>query len=970
MIFHLLIKAECMIWKKLVLLLVVFSSTTDLLLSQRTEYPVFIIDSSFEKNGGKIKLDDQLSYFIEQNEEVAVENILEPGNALKFKTGFNRLPDDSLLGNFWVSLTLNNVTDDKVRLRLYFITDRLSVYLSGSNKKLTRERGGLIMPYGQWPAMNTVPKVNDPHSYPFDIEANSTLTILARSEPMGLASNEFKGIFLYNERTYLQEVGAEFTTISNLQLIVQGMLLVMVLFNLFMFAMNKDRAYLFYSLYVCCISYYLLAANGFERLFLWGSDAQFSPAVFNMSVYGIGIFYSLFAIHFLHRGGWKPNLRKWMRYFIYFSFTSMLITTAYLFMQTETNRSVLIFMNLSNMPNSLLGIVLFLYVNIAYLRSKNKTARYFALAGLSLIPGMALLTIVNLLRATNILPDTSSSQVSNITMIVVFQASCLVQILLFALALSYRSRLVEKEKTELEVMDTTKARFFANISHEFKTPLTLILGPAAELGKRTNDIYFKNTLGIIEKNARRLLGLITEILDLSKLDAGKMNLQLQKRDIIDFIQKQTLLFSSQADSKNIKLTFSSSIESLAIAFDHDKIEKVLTNLLSNACKFTPAGGKVSVRANKISKLNGQFISIEVKDTGVGISSEHLAHIFERFYHANQKNYVTDQPSTGIGLALTEELVKMHRGTIEATSKKNQGTVITVLLPVDLVPSADQSFTDEAEPPLSAEMESIRLSVPGLSEKDPGNIELPLVLLIEDNEELRTYIRSCLESYYTTIEASDGEVGIQQAIKNIPDLVLTDVMMPKKDGFEVTRELKQNEKTSHIPVIILTGRSSQASRLEGLQTEADVYLSKPFDADELRLQISNLLNNRRRLQERYSKKLFLETSHQEVTSVEEEFLQKALRAVEENLADENFSVDQLSKALFMDRTQLFRKLKALTDQNPSNFIRNLRLKKAKYMLENGAGTVADIAFAVGFGSTTYFNKCFKELYGESPGRIKA
>ncbi|MBL7740086.1 MAG: response regulator [Chitinophagaceae bacterium] len=959
-----------MMWKNLVLLLVVFSSTTGHLLSQQAKHPVFIIDSSFDKNGGKIKLDDKVSYFIEQGEEVAVETMLEAGAVPGFKTGFSTLPADSLSGNFWVAFTLLNATDDKRSLRFHFVADRLSLYISGSNNKLTRERGGFILPYGQWPAMNTVPKVNDPNGYPFEMDAHSALTILARSEPMGLTSNEFKGIFLYSEKTYLQEVGAQFTTISNLQLIVQGMFLIMLLFNLFMFAINKDRAYLFYSLYVCCIAYYLLAANGFERLFLWGSHAPFSLPVFNMSVYGIGIFYSLFAIHFLHRGGWKPKLRKWMRYFIYFSLASMLITTIYLFMQAEINRAVFDFMNFSNMPSSLLGIVLFLYVNIAYLRSRNKTARYFALAGLSLITGLVPVTIVNLLRVTNILPDTSSSQVSNITMIIIYQASCLVQILLFALALSYRSRLIEKEKTELEVMDTTKARFFANISHEFKTPLTLILGPAAELGKRTNDTYFKNTLGIIEKNARRLLGLITEILDLSKLDAGKMKLQLQKKDIIDFIQKQTLLFSSQADSKNIQLAFSSSVDSLAIAFDPDKIEKALTNLLSNACKFTPAGGKVSVRANRISKLNGQFISIEVKDTGVGISPDHLPHLFERFYHANQKNYVTDQPSTGIGLALTEELVKMHRGTIEVTSKINQGTVVTVLLPVDLVLSADQYFVDEADPHLSAEMANTRLLAPGLPEKEQVDSELPQVLVIEDNEDLRAYIGSCLESYYTIIEAGDGEQGTEQAIKNIPDLVITDVMMPKKDGFEVTRDLKQNEKTSHIPVIILTGKSSQASRLEGLQTEADVYLSKPFDADELRLQISNLLRNRQRMQERYSKKLFLETSHQEVTSVEEEFLQKALRAVEENLSDENFSVDQLSKALFMDRTQLFRKLKALTDQNPSNFIRNLRLKKAKYMLENGAGTVADIAFAVGFGSTTYFNKCFKEFYGESPGRTKA
>ena len=687
-----------------------------------------------------------------------------------------------------------------------------------------------------------------------------------------------------------------------------------------------------------------------------------------MTVYAIAVFYSLFAINFLHRDGWKPRIKKWLKYYCWFAFIIGVLSSIWLSLQPEFSRSASVFMGGANMPVSIAGIILFLYCNISYLRSKNKTARYFALAGLSLLGGIAFIVIVNLLRLTNLLPDTSSSQVNNLAIMSTYQAGCTLQILLFALALSYRSKQIEKAKTELELMDTTKARFFANISHEFKTPLTLILGPAAELSKKTSDLYFKNTLAIIEKNAKRLLGLINEIMDLAKLDAGKMQLRSEKKDIIDFLRKQTLLFSSLAAGKNIQLSFSST-ESLTMAFDMDKLEKVVNNLLSNACKYSPEGSAVSVKADVITKLKRKYLSVEIADTGMGISDEHLPHIFERFYHANQKNYTTDQPSTGIGLALTKELIEMHDGSINVTSKLKQGTCFTVLLPTDLEANADGVPVKQPADTVFIEKDIPITNAGSIIENEFADEDLPQILLIEDNEELREYIRSCLSKNYAVAEAADGEEGIEKAISTIPDLIITDVMMPKKDGFEVSREMKQNEKTNHIPIIILTGKSSQASRLEGMQTEADVYLAKPFDTDELSLHITNLLKNRQRMQEHCSRRLFLETSQQEVTSMDEVFLQKAIQVVEENMADEDFSVDPFSKALFMDRTQLFRKLKALTNQNPSNFIRNLRLKKAKYLLENDAGTVSDVAFTVGFGSTTYFNKCFKEFYGRFPGRIK-
>ncbi len=961
-----------MIRRKLILLFMPLSFYAGCVFAQPPAPPALSIDSAFIDKNDNIDLTGSISYFIEHNKTTTIEDILVSGSKVNFKPGFDELSADSLQGNFWVSFALRNNTTENLSLRLYFVSDKLDLYLLDSNHQIKTMHGGYILPYGQWPSMNKIPRVFDPNSYPFTIAPHTTIDLFVRSEPIGLSSPEFDGISLITEKAYLEEMGEQNATTNTFQLVFCGMTLMMILFSLSLFAINRDKTYLFYCLYSTCVMYYLMASLGFERLYLFGSDVGFNMTGFNLSVYGIGIFYGLFAIYFLHQRGWKPKLKKWMRYYIYFSLFCAIISSIYLIVQPQITRSANTVMNAVNMPSSILGILLMLYINIVYLRSKNKTARYFALAGLSLILGFTAVLIVNLLRVTNVLADASSSQVDNMTLAFIYEAGFLMQIFLFALALSYRSRLIEKEKTELEVMDTTKARFFANISHEFKTPLTLILGPAAELSKKTNDIYFKNTLSIIEKNAKRLLGLITEIMDLSKLDAGKMKLQLLKNDIIDFIQKQTLLFMSQAESKKIRLAFTSSIDRLDMAFDPDKIQKVISNLLSNACKFTPPGGTISIKTGKVTKLDRGFLWIEVRDTGTGISSEHLPHIFERFYHSNQKNYTTDQPSTGIGLALTKELVTMHEGSIEAASKINQGTTITILLPVELTPADDKVPNEEFTVAFSPEDNiGVPVLVPGITNHTPVNAQsdLPEILLIEDNDDLRGYIRSCLPGYLVG-EAGDGEEGIQKAIKNIPDLVITDVMMPKKDGFEVCRELKQNEKTNHIPVIILTGKSSQSSRLEGLQTEADVYLSKPFDADELRLQINNLLKNRQRMQEHYSKKLFLETTHQEVTSVEEEFLQKALKVVDENLSDENFSVDQLSRALFMDRTQLFRKLKALTDQNPSNFVRNLRLKKAKYMLEHNAGTVSDIAFAVGFGSTTYFNKCFKELYGESPGKIKA
>lgn len=519
------------------------------------------------------------------------------------------------------------------------------------------------------------------------------------------------------------------------------------------------------------------------------------------------------------------------------------------------------------------------------------------------------------------------------------------------------------QKSQLQELDKLKSRFFANISHEFRTPLTLILGPAENIWNTTNAPAVKQQVDLIRRNARRVLRLVNQLLDLAKIESGKMELASKKGDLVSFVKRITSTFKELAASKHIDLSFRAEANILPTNFDSDKIEKILVNLLSNAFKFTPENGKIELSLTKDSPSS---LCLDVKDNGIGISAEHLPHIFERFYQAKSDDYSTTQPSTGIGLALSKELAELHGGSLGVHSRAGEETVFQLRIPYDPgSPTQSQDHfskfsTSEGEYAFSKDA----------SESFPDS-SLPILLLIEDNADIRLYVRTCLEDQYQLLEAKNGIEGLEIAKKQIPDLIITDVMMPLKDGFALTREIKQNETTDHIPIIILTGKSSQESKLEGLGTDADDYLTKPFDAEELKLRIKNLLNNRKRLQERFSKQvLWGRASDSDPILQEEDFLQKAIQLIETQLGNEDLSIEEFAEQLHLSRTQLFRKLKALTDQSPSRFIRSVRLRHAKELIQSGRLTIAEISYAVGFGSPTYFNRCFKEEFGKVPGAFRA
>lgn len=533
---------------------------------------------------------------------------------------------------------------------------------------------------------------------------------------------------------------------------------------------------------------------------------------------------------------------------------------------------------------------------------------------------------------------------------------------------------VQAEK--LQEMDHIKSNFFANISHEFRTPLTLILGP---IEKMLSSAVFENAqadLQLMQRNAKRLLRLINQLLDLSKLESGKIKLRAALDNVAPFLRGLVMSFASLAEQRNIALSFVTAEDSIELYFDRDKIEKIFYNLLSNACKFTPAGGEISVQLSVRSKqsphdqlLTGHWLLITVKDTGIGIAAERLPYIFDRFYQVDSSS-TREQEGTGIGLALVKELVLVHHGAIEATSAEGKGATFTVRLPLGKEHLQENEIVEAfAEAGGGARPQDIsEAAAPDAPSADEDLTALEnatVILIVEDNADVRNYIRSYLDEAYKIIEAGDGVEGFEKATEAIPDLVISDVMMPKMNGYDLCAKLKTDERTSHVPVILLTARAATEDKLAGLKTGADDYLSKPIDTQELLVRVKNLIALRRTLRERFKATVALKPSEIAATSMDEAFLQKVLAAVEKHLSEEDFSVDDLGREVGMSRSQILRKLLALTNQPPSLLIRSVRLQRAAELLKQNAGTVAEIAYQVGFSSQAYFTRCFSEQFGRSP-----
>ncbi len=536
----------------------------------------------------------------------------------------------------------------------------------------------------------------------------------------------------------------------------------------------------------------------------------------------------------------------------------------------------------------------------------------------------------------------------------------------------------EREKSEkLKELDQLKSRFFANISHEFRTPLTLIIGPLEKLLSKAKDNNEKKELSIAKKYTGKLQILINNILAISKLESGKMLLHTSETDIVKMVNTYIQSFESLAKQKNISFKFNAENKVINTFIDRGKFEQILNNLLSNAFKFTDEGGRIEVSLGN--KMTTDKVFISVSDTGTGIPPEQLSHIFDRFYQVEHENS-SYYEGTGIGLALTKELVELHHGIIQVDSEQGKGSTFTIMLPLgkkhlkpeEIVTSQQVEVSNQqlvTDPAILNLEPCTRHPAP-----DPVN-DVPLILIVEDNADMRSYIRGYFENDFQIIEAIDGEDGYEKSIEHIPDIIISDVMMPKMDGIEFCGKIKKDERTSHIPVILLTARASKESRLEGLNTGADDFIIKPFDGDELQMRVKNLINQRmqlsavlkRKIQKSYSVPI-LDFEDSRITSMDERFLQNVFKILEEQYADPQFNVNIFSKAVGVSKMQLHRKINALTQHSPGEFIRTYRLNVAAQLLRKQSGTVAEIAYDTGFNSPSYFAECFRKQFGLLPSEI--
>lgn len=538
--------------------------------------------------------------------------------------------------------------------------------------------------------------------------------------------------------------------------------------------------------------------------------------------------------------------------------------------------------------------------------------------------------------------------------------------------LSNQKQQLEEQRDQLitlsrQLEDATHAKlaFFTNVSHDFRTPLTLIADPVEQLqhSKSLNE-HERFLLNIIHKNVTVLLRLVNQILDFRKFEDGKLQLRLSRFDLRTSLLEWTDAFRTLSFRKHIHFRILADEQTdYTITADAEKLERILYNLLSNAFKFTPENGSISVNLSLFNKDHEPSVRLQVTDTGVGMPAEHVQHIFDSFYQID-----VHHAGSGIGLALVKAFVEMHHGTIHVETTEGQGTCFTIEMPACQKGTLDPDTTRSAAltnlkegAVLAADQETLQTSYPeSIVPEDKKT-----VLVIDDNQDIRDYVRSVLQSEYNIIEATNGQEGIQQAMKYVPDVIICDVMMPVMDGMECCRRLKSELQTSHIPVMMLTAYAVDEQKIKGYECGADSYISKPFSARLLTVRLRNLIDNRHRLQTFFADSSNATLQKIPVAEVDKSFLEKLHRLIDERLADPNLSVEELGGQIGLSRVQLYRKTKALCGYAPNELLRIARLKHASSLLASTDKTIAEVTYEVGFSSPSYFTKCYKEYFGESP-----
>lgn len=536
--------------------------------------------------------------------------------------------------------------------------------------------------------------------------------------------------------------------------------------------------------------------------------------------------------------------------------------------------------------------------------------------------------------------------------------------------ISLQNKTLKAKNTEILDMsqrihdhDQNKLRYFTNISHEFRTPLTLIISPLDKLiHSQTIKKEHLKQLTLIETNAKRLLGMVNQLLDIRKIESGNLPINKEPGDFVEFCKTIFNAFLDQATIKNINFKFTSNKKELNILFDLDKMEKILYNVLSNSFKFTHNNGTITFGI----EAGNKKVEINISDTGIGIPDDKIRKIFDPFYQVDPSSTRANEGS-GIGLYFTHELVELIEGSIKVNSEQGAGTRVIITFPCEYI-EIGQKVKDTGPNPIDEDIntdDQIKI----IYSDDQLKLEIkPTLLIVEDNLQMRGYIKDELSPVYKILEAGNGKEGLEMARKSFPDLIVSDIMMPEMDGLEMCRVLKEDVLISHIPIILLTAKVEENDAIEGIETGADDYMAKPFNIKFLGAKIEQLLITRRKLREKYSKEVFSEPNNIAYTNADRVFLQKLITLVEINLSNEDFLVNDIARNIGMGKTNLYKKVLALTNQSVADFVRGVKLKKAAHLLSTNEYSVSEVAYQVGFKDASHFIKSFTRQYGFTPKKF--
>ena len=728
-----------------------------------------------------------------------------------------------------------------------------------------------------------------------------------------------------------------------------GVLWVQILYSLLLLLISRERTTFYYTLLMIGISLFFLAIIDFKNIPFFDSISTSNRGFFaGLSLTFIQIGLVKFAQHYLNVNHYYPRFKKLVLYFMI-----VLFLNEFLSIIKDIFPSWEIYLELGGLKKIISSLTIWISILVPIVwailvsRKGYQPAKYFLLA--MLFTGIALVILIVVNAKHSHLLDAP---------VIAIESLILGTIIALGLADGYRVNLLKKDKARAErlaELDVAKTRLYTNITHEFRTPLTVIMG-ASDLVKGNEA-----EKDLIKRNSKQLLQLINQMLDLSKLEGNALKLQPQQGNIIPFTEYLVESFQSMADSKHVRLTFYRELDELNMDYDAEKMQQIISNLLSNAIKFTGASGKVIVHAKEELFDGKPYLTLAVRDNGTGIPEANIPHVFDRFFQVDDSD-VRHSEGSGIGLALVKELVELMNGQIEVTSKVDDGTVFTVRIPISkLAPHQSEDIN----------VNELLLPTNSINKKEsfipfqPLVDDLPLVLIIEDNKDIVKFLRSCLQRQYKIEVAYNGREGIDKALDIVPDIIISDVMMPEADGFTVCKTLKADERTSHVPIILLTAKTTQEDKVHGLDVGADAYLSKPFHREELEIRLQKLIELRQQLQLSYQN---ISDLSKTPVNKEDDFIQKLQSIIEENIEEESFNINELCRLAGLSRMQVHRKLKALTGMPTSQFLHSVRLKKAFQLLEGTDLNVSEVAYKVGFSDHSYFTKLFVKQFGKTPSEI--